>query len=78
MKTLTKRQHSVRVNYLRKAQAVQKLYQEVRVDGQPDAYIWRTHIYPQFFISLDTFYRYLQVSPSKELKEIGAQLKLDF
>lgn len=55
---------------------MQELYQELRVEGQPDAYVWRKHIYPRFFISLDTFYRYLQTNTQKELKEIGAQMEL--
>jgi len=70
---MTKRQHTIKTNYLNRAKAVQDEYQAVRVEGQPDAYIWRTHIYPKFFISLRTFYRYLGISPQKELRAIGQQ-----
>ncbi|MBV6442736.1 MAG: hypothetical protein EPGJADBJ_04459 [Saprospiraceae bacterium] len=74
--TLNKRQHTLKTNALHKAKAVQDFYQEVRVEGQPDAYIWRTHIWPRFFISLPTFYRYLQMNPAKELKTLTSQATL--
>ena len=73
---MTKRQHTIKTNYLMRAQAVQEAYQSVRVEGQPDSYIWRTHIYPKFFISLRTFYRYLGIVPQKELRAIGEQGRL--
>jgi hypothetical protein len=70
---LTKRQHTIKVNYLSRVKAVQEAYRNHKVDGQPDTYVWRMHIWPKFFISLPTFYRYLQTVPDKELKNIGAQ-----
>ncbi len=68
---LTKRQHTIKTNHLNRVIAVQEMYREKKVEGQPDAYVWRTHIWPKFFISLPTFYRYLQTSAHKELKAIG-------
>lgn len=70
---LTKRQHTIKTNHLHRVIAVQEMYKDKKVEGQPDAYVWRTYIWPNFFISLPTFYRYLQTSPQKELKAIGAQ-----
>lgn len=70
---MTKRQHTIKANHLHKVQAVQDYYQQIRVEGQSDAFIWKKHIWPRYFISLRSFYRYLQISPQKELKSIGAQ-----
>jgi len=59
-----------KLNALRRAQDVQTFYREVRVEGQPDAYVWRTHIYPRFKISMSLFYLYLGMRPENEIKKL--------
>ena len=39
--------------------------------GRSTAYIYRTHIYPQFLISRVTFYRYLTIPAKRELLKMG-------
>ena len=73
---MTKRQHTIRLNYLKRVQIVQEIYQRHKQEGVSDAFIWRKHVYPVMPIGQDSFYRYLQISPQKELKSIGAQLAL--
>lgn len=68
---MTKRQRTIKLNHMNRVQAVQEVYNLHKQEGIPDAFIWRKHIYPKYFISLDTFYRYLQISPKTELKKMG-------
>lgn len=67
---MTLKQYSRKLNALRRAQDVQEFYREVRVEGQPDAYVWRTHIYPRFKISLSLFYEYLGTRPALEIEKL--------
>lgn len=67
---MTKAQYSRKLNSLMKAQDVQDFYREVRVEGQPDAFIWRKHIYPRFRISLSLFYDYLGMRPAVEIERL--------
>lgn len=62
---------TIKVNYLLRARAVQLDYQREKREGIPDAFIWRKHIQPRHFIGLDTFYRYLTVNVSQELRKAG-------
>ena len=59
-----------KLNALRRAQDVQDYYKQVRVEGQPDTYVWRTHIYPRFKISLSLFYLILGMRPENEIKKL--------
>jgi hypothetical protein len=52
---------------------VQKDYKAKKVEGIPDAFIWRTYIYPKYCIGQVTFYRYLSTNVSQELKRIGIE-----
>ncbi len=68
---MTRQQNGRRVNYLRTVLAVQEFYQTVKVEGQPDIFVYRKHIYP---IALSTFRMYLQIPAKKLLREIGAEI----
>lgn len=70
-KGLSVRALSVKKNALLRMWAVQSLYQKHKQEGIPDAFIWRTYVYPAHLISLDTFYRHLQTNVRKEMKAVG-------
>lgn len=73
---MTKRQYTIKVNFLKRVQIVQEIYQRHKQEGISDAFIYRNYVHPVVPISQDRFYAYLQISPQKELKSIGAQLAL--
>lgn len=70
---MNQKQYSRKLNALLRAQDVQEHYRQVRVDGQPDAYVWRMHIYPRFRISLNTFYLYLSIRTNHEIEKLEKQ-----
>lgn len=63
------RKRSRRRNYLQRVLAVQEAYQAAKRPGIPDAYVYRTAIYPRFFICERTFREYLEINAKRELKE---------
>ncbi|TXI13489.1 MAG: hypothetical protein E6Q66_09875 [Pedobacter sp.] len=60
-----------RKNYLLKVKAVCELYDQMRNPDVPMARTYRRVIYPSFYISICTFYRYLNVNYKKELRELA-------
>ena len=38
--------------------------------GRTEMYIFRTFIYPRFYISRSTFYRWLTINPRRELAKL--------
>lgn len=62
-----------RKNYLLKVKAVCELYDQMRNPDVPMACTYRKVIYPAFYISIGTFYRYLSVNYKKELRELAKQ-----
>lgn len=70
---MNKKLHTRKINALLRAQDVQDFYRQVRVEGQPDTYVWRTHIFPRFRISLNTFYLYLSMRPAHEIEKLEKQ-----
>ena len=61
-----------RKNKLLQMQKVCEVYQRHKQPGVSTAYVYRTHIFPEFHISIATLYIYLGTSISKELKQIDA------
>lgn len=60
-----------RKNYLLKVLAVQEIYlAEKKHEGITNVWIYEKKIYPVFFISKPTFYKYLGVNAKKELADI--------
>jgi len=55
---------------LRRALEVQRIYLLHKEDGIPNTYIYRKYIYPVFFISERTFYRYLRRNVKRELRQL--------
>jgi hypothetical protein len=64
-----------RKNFLTKVRAVQDLYQEHKKPGVTDVHIYKTYIYPQYYISKPTFYKYLSINAKRELAQIAEKLK---
>ena len=60
-----------RKNYLLKVKAICELYEQVRNPDVPIACTYRKVIYPCFYISLCTFYRYLAINYKKELRDLA-------
>ncbi|WP_312339511.1 hypothetical protein [Sphingobacterium sp.] len=58
-------------NQLIIAKKVQDIYLKHSKEGVTTRSIYNEHIYPVFFISIATFYKYLAINARKELKEIG-------
>ncbi len=62
-------------NKLLRIVAVQKLYQEWKVnEGVKDSWIWREHIYPVYFISRATLNRYLETPATRDLKRLDEEI----
>lgn len=70
---MTKQLEGRRRNYLKKVLEVQAFYQSVRVEGVPDIFIWRKHIYPRYPLSLYTFRAHLNLNAKKLLKEMDGE-----
>lgn len=68
-----------RKNKLLQMQDVIDCYNLHKLPGVTTAYVYRTHIFPKFRISLSTLYIYLSTPVSRELKkldEASNQLRL--
>lgn len=50
--------------------SMQEEYLKHSNSGRTQMYIYRTFIYPQFFISRATFYNWLTINPTKELAKL--------
>jgi hypothetical protein len=59
-----------KINYLKKVAEVQNITLEHTRRGISQAWVYRNVIYPRFFISLKTFYRWLGESAKRELAEL--------
>ena len=57
-------------NYYTKVAAMQEEYLAHGNSGRTELYIYRTFIYPRFYISRSTFYRWLTINPSRELAKL--------
>lgn len=65
-----------RRNLLLRILAVQEAYQRHKThEGVTDAWVFREHIYPIFYISRSTFLKYLETNAKKELSQIEEYLK---
>ena len=64
-----------RKNHLLKVKAVCELYEQLRKPDVPMAATYRKVIYPCFYISMCTFYRYLNTNYKKELRELAENQK---
>lgn len=62
-----------RKNYLLKVKAVCELYEQMAQPDVPAARTYRKVIYPNFYISVGTFYRYLNTNYKKELRELAGE-----
>jgi len=69
-----KRAAAARRNYLLRVLAVQRLYQAHKVEGMPDAFVFRKHIAPTFCIGERTFRNYMGINARKELKVLGVEV----
>jgi hypothetical protein len=59
-----------KINYLRKVVEVQDMTLEHTRRGISQAWVYRNVIYPRYFISLKTFYRWLGEPAKRELAEL--------
>jgi hypothetical protein len=66
-----------RLNYLRKVVEVQNITLEHINRGCTQIWVYKKIIYPRFFISLNTFYRWLGEPAKKELAELEKNKKVD-
>jgi hypothetical protein len=57
-------------NKLQVIVCVQEEYLKHANSGRTTVYIYRTYIYPRFFISLGTFYRYLATPAKRDLLKL--------
>lgn len=65
-----------RRNLLLRVIAVQEVYDKQKIhDGVTITWIYKTHIYPAFYISRSTFLKYLDMNAKKELRQIEEYLK---
>ena len=60
-----------RRNKLLQMQDVVECYNRHKLPGVTTAHVYRTHIFPQFRISLSTLYIYLATPVSRELKKLN-------
>lgn len=58
-------------NYLLKVKAICELYAQMHHPDTPMASTYRKVIYPCFYISLGTFYRYLSINYKQELRDLA-------
>lgn len=64
-----------RKNHLLKVKAVCELYEQMRKPDVPMIRTYQNVIYPCFYISRCTFYRYLNTNYKKELRELAERQK---
>jgi len=62
-----------KANFLEKVLAVQTVYLEYSAKGSTDKWIFENLIEKNFFISKRTFYNYLTIPASRELKQMKLQ-----
>lgn len=71
-----------RRNLCKKIIEMQGVYMQYWNTGRTDKFIYDTFIYPRFFISRATFYKWLGTNAKAELKKLeaeqGQQLNLNF
>jgi len=60
-----------RLNFLRKVVAIQNITLAHTQKGITQAFVYRTIIYPQYFISRSTYYSYLAYPAKRELRELS-------
>lgn len=72
---VNKRPNSYYLNYYRRVLEVQECFLEHQKPGMKVKFIYEEYIYPRFFISSTTFYKYLRTPAARELKKIEAELK---
>ena len=65
-----------RINYLRKVVAVQNIVLEEKKRGVSQILVFRNVIYPRFFITEKTFYRWLGEPAKLELAELEEKEKI--
>lgn len=54
----------------RRALRVQQIYLKHKAKDLPTEYIYYKFIYPEFFISIRTYYRYLATNAKKEVRKL--------
>lgn len=59
-----------RKNFLLRVAAMQREYMLHRNTGRSEMYVYRTWIYPKFWISRSTFYNWLAINPTRELEKL--------
>lgn len=59
-----------RRNFYLKVEAMQQEYKAHANSGRTEMYIYRTFIYPKFYISRATFYNWLAINPRRELAKL--------
>lgn len=59
-----------RLNYLRRVVAIQNITLAYTQKGISQEVVYRTVIYPQFFISRSTYYSYLACPAKRELRQL--------
>lgn len=59
-----------RKNFLLRVAAMQREYMAHRNTGRSEMYVYRTWIYPKFWISRSTFYNWLAINPTRELEKL--------
>jgi hypothetical protein len=64
-----------RYNLLQKVREVNEIYLVYHKKGETADYIFRNLIQPRFYISRQTFYRYLAIPYKKELAELELKFK---
>ena len=64
-----------RINKLIQMQEIVQLYCREKKDGLTFAYVYKTFIWPQYYISRSTLYAYLRTPINKQLKEEEGKLK---
>ena len=60
-----------RHNHLQRVKRVVEEYKLWKRNEASITGVWREHIYPKYFISLQTLRNYLEINYSKELKQQG-------
>ncbi len=53
-------------------QRIIEVYKRHKLPGVSTAYVYRTHIFPEFHISIATLYIYLATPISRELKQMAS------
>ncbi|MDR1199934.1 MAG: hypothetical protein LBK94_13155 [Prevotellaceae bacterium] len=69
-----KAQDKGRINFLKKIVEVQNITLEHTARGCTQIWVYRKIIYPRFFISLKTYYRWLGEPVKKELAELEEKI----